>query len=141
MGGYRRVRTVKLTWADDTEFAGFEVRAKRISVGKFLGLMPLLDLDMDAMSAADVESMRELFVEFGRVLVSWNLEDEDSGDPVPCTPDAFLEQDLALVMAVISAYGEHVAGVAAPLDSGSPSGEPSLEASIPMEPLSSSLAS
>ncbi|MEU8362316.1 hypothetical protein AB0C27_40490 [Nonomuraea sp. NPDC048882] len=141
MGGYKRARTVKLTWADDTELAGFEVRAKRISVRKFLALAPLLEADLASFSKEEVDQMEDLFLMFGRELVSWNLEDEDTGEPIPCTPDAFLDADLPLAVEIITAYGQNVAGVSPPLDGGSPSGDQSQEASIPMEPLSPSPAS
>lgn len=137
--GYKRARTVKLTWADG-EFEGLEVRAKRISIGKFLKLLPLLDGDFGDFNAETVKDMEQLVLEFGRYLVSWNLEDED-GQAVPCTPESFMDQDLAFVMEVVQRYGESISGVSAPLPQSSSGGAPSLEASLPMEPLSPSLAS
>lgn len=141
MGGYKRARTVKLTWAADTELAGFEVRARRISVRKFLALAPLLEADLASFSKEEVDQMQDLFLQFGGELVSWNLEDEDTGEPIPCTPDTFLDADLQLAIEIITAYGQNVAGVSPPLPQPAPSGDPSLEASLPMETLSPSLAS
>lgn len=137
--GYKRAKTVRLTWADG-EFEGLEVRARRVSIAKFLELSPLLE-DLGQLGAGDVAEMRGLFLEVGKLLVSWNVEDEDTGEPVPCTPEAFLEQDLGFVTAIITAWAEHIAGVPAPLVEPSPSGGPSLEASLPMEPLLESLPS
>lgn len=137
--GYTRTKTVKLTWADG-EMAGFEVRARRVSIAKFLELGPVLDgINADGMEG--LAGLRDLVLEFGKILVSWNLEDEDTGEPVPCTPQEFLHQDLALVKAIVEAWAEHIAGVAAPLDRPSPGGDQSLEESMPMEVLSPSLAS
>ncbi|MEV0382889.1 hypothetical protein [Nonomuraea sp. NPDC050643] len=136
--GYKRKTTVKLTWADDTELAGFEVRAKRISVRKFLALAPLLEADLASYSKEEVDQMQNLFLKFGRELVSWNLEDDDTGEAIPCTPDTFLDTDLQLAIEIITAYGQNIVGVSPPLDSPSPSGAPSLEASLPMETLSPS---
>jgi hypothetical protein len=137
--GYKRKKTVKLTWGDDQgELAGLEVRARRISVERFLELGPLLEADFGSFTADDVKTMREMFLEFGAILASWNLEDEDTDEPVPCTPESFIAQDLELVNAIVSAWAENVAGVAAPLGGPSPSGEQSLEASMPMEVLSPS---
>lgn len=137
--GYKRAKTVKLTWADG-EMAGFEVRIKRVSIERFLELGPLLDsIDADGMDG--LQGVRDLVLEFGTILASWNLEDEDTGEPVPCTSEEFLRQDLGLVKAVVDAWAQSIAGVAAPLDGRSPSGGQSLEESLPMEVLSPSPAS
>lgn len=139
--GYKRKKTFKLTWADG-EFEGLEVRVRSMSVERFLELGPLLEaLDMDGLGTKEMGELRELFREFSTVLVDWNLEDEDTDEPVPCTAEAFLGQDIRFVNEVISRWAEHIAGVSGPLERPSPSGEPSPEASIPMEPLSPSLAS
>lgn len=139
--GYKRKKTFKLTWADG-EFEGLEVRVRSMSVERFLELGPLLEaLDMDGLGTKEMGELRELFREFSTVLVDWNLEDEDDDSAVPCTTEAFLGQDIRFVNEVISRWAEHIAGVSAPLERPSPSGEPSLEVSLPMEPLSPSLAS
>lgn len=136
--GYRRAKTLKLTWADG-EFAGLEVRVRRTSVEQFLELGPLMEGEIGtSFSPEDVKAMRGLFLEFGRLLHSWNLEDEDTGQPIECTPEEFLRQDLVLVNEIIRRYGEYIAGVSAPLPQPSPGGEPPPEASLPMEPLSPS---
>jgi hypothetical protein len=79
---------------------------------------------------------------FGEHLVSWNLEDED-GTPVPATYEAMMQQDHDLIGALNNAWIETLVGVhkADPLPESSTSGEPSLVESVPMEALSSSLAS
>lgn len=140
--GYKRKKTFKLTWADG-EFEGLEVRVRSMSVERFLELGPLLEAaDMGSFSTEDIEGMRGLFREFSTVLVEWNLEDEDTDEPVPCTFEGFMAQDLRLVGEVISRWAQHIAGVPAPLEQPSPSGEQSpVELSLPMEPLSPSLAS
>ncbi|MBO3751528.1 hypothetical protein J5X84_36110 [Streptosporangiaceae bacterium NEAU-GS5] len=125
--GYKRQKLVKLTWADG-EFQGLEVRVRRVSVGKLLKLLPLMDgLDIDKADEAEA-----LLLEFGSLLAGWNLEDEDTGDPVECTPEAFIEQDLEFMMEIVQQYGANIAGVAAPLEQPSPSGEQFQEASLPM---------
>lgn len=140
MGGYKRSRTVKLRWDDDHELAGLEVRARRVSVQGLLDLAPLLDLDLDNLTPNVLSDMRHLLLAFGKLIVSWNLIDEDD-QPVPCTPEEFLDQDIVLIREIITAWAEHIAGVPVPLDGPSTSGEQSLEASLPMEPLSESLPS
>lgn len=103
--GFVRTQTVKLTWADG-EFAGLEICTRRVSMEKLLELMPLMDADPDS---GDTEALRSMFLEVGGRLVSWNLEDE-SGEPVPCTPETFLAQDVDLVKEVVSVWTAKVAG-------------------------------
>jgi hypothetical protein len=140
MAGYVRARTLKLTWADDTEFAGLEIRARRASLETFFNLAPLIDGGVDTSSPEGRAEFLGLFMEFGAYLVSWNLEDED-GKAIPCTPEEFLAQDPRFVREVLDQWAEAIAGVAAPLDQPSPSGAPFQEVSLPMDALSPSLAS
>ncbi|MEU6785908.1 hypothetical protein ABZ912_42535 [Nonomuraea angiospora] len=138
---YKRKKTFLLKW-DDGEFEGLEVRVRSISVRRFLQLGPLLEASFsDGFSEKDIAEMEALFREFSQTLVSWNLADEDTDEPVPCTFDAFMDQDIAFVKEIISSWAEHIAGVAAPLEQPSPGGEPFPEESLPMETLSPSLAS
>lgn len=76
---------------------------------------------------------------FADSLVSWNLERED-GTPIPCNAAAFFrEVDNDLTLALATEWVERLGGKvddADPLPESSPSGEPSLVASVPMEALS-----
>jgi hypothetical protein len=139
VSGYVRPRTLVLRWADG-EFAGLEIRARRASMETFFNLAPLIDGGIDVSSPDGRKEFLGLFQEFGAYLVSWNLEDED-GKPIECTPEEFLRQDPRFVREVLDQWAEAIAGVAAPLEQPSPSGGPFQEVSLPMEPLSESLAS
>lgn len=86
------------------------------------------------------EDMEEVFGEFAKVLVSWNLEDED-GEPVPTTYEGLMSYDFQFVLAVVLGWMQAVAGVPTPLDRPSRDGGPSLVESLPMEPLSQSRVS
>ncbi|MGI5286647.1 hypothetical protein ACQEVF_25365 [Nonomuraea polychroma] len=135
-----RARTVKLTWADG-ELQGLEIRALRVSIEQFFDLAPLIDGKYDIFDPADREALRELLMKFGKVLQSWNLEDEaedGTSTPVPCTPEEFIRLDPAFVREVIDQWAEALSGVAAPLEQPSPDGEPFPEGSLPMEVLSPS---
>ncbi|MGW6502974.1 hypothetical protein [Nonomuraea angiospora] len=142
--GYTRPRTLLLRWADG-EFAGLEIRARRVSVETFFDLVPLIDGKYDVLDPDDRVQLREMFAKFGELLVSWNVEDEDEDGrrtPVPCTVDEFMRQDPRFVREVLDQWAEAIAGVSAPLDQPSPAGEPSPEElSLPMEVLSPSLVS
>jgi hypothetical protein len=143
VSGYVRPRTIKLTWADG-EFAGLEIRARRVSIETFFDLAPLIEGGIDASHQEGRKELLAKFQDFGRVLVSWNLEDEDehgNTTPIPCTAAEFMQMDPKFVREVLDQWAEAVAGVADPLDAPSPGGEPFQEASLPMETLSPSLVS
>jgi hypothetical protein len=139
VGGFVRPRTIKLTWADG-EFAGLEIRARRSSLETFLRFAPLLDGGIDVSNPKGRQEFMDRALEFGSYLVSWNLEDEDGRD-VACTPEEFVASDPRFFREVLNQWAEAIAGVDSPLEQPSPAGVPYPEASLPMEPLSSSLAS
>lgn len=132
MGYRRKSKTYKLVF--EGEFEGLEVTAKGLSVRKLLDMGELLDVDVAAPDSEDVKQIDELFSRFTDVLVSWNLEDEN-GEPIPTTKESLYEQDLSFVLAIIVNYITSVSGVSVDLGKESTSGEPSLEASMPMEQL------
>jgi hypothetical protein len=108
------------------DFEGLEVKTRSVPLGQYLEVQELLDSDMDR------EQIDKLFGEFSKVIVSWNLED-DNGDPVPTTAAGLYTQELELVQAITSAWRDAMVGVPAPLEPSSSDGEPSLVASIPMD--------
>jgi len=88
--------------------------------------------------AAALEHSKGLVDAFLDHLVEWNIEDA-TGDPIPATREGMARVSTTLGRHVIKTWWEFVSGeISAPLGSGSSSGAPSLEASLPMEPLSPS---
>lgn len=111
----------KLTFGEDTDFEGLEVRAKGCSTGDFLRLASLAEnLDPKNM---DLEEIGELFTLFAGCIVEWNIEDDDDV-PVPTTKDGLLSLDIDLVLAVLTAWMEAVAGVSGPKEKPSNDGLP-----------------
>lgn len=146
--GYVPRRTFKIVFREGHEFDGLEVRMKSVSVGKLLALLPVVDQLDDMLKSSDLEPVESVFRELAALIDWWNVEEEEldlngvpTGKLVPVTPDyaGLVAQDLRMVNAIMRQWAKHVAGVSAPLDGPSPSGNPSLEASIPMETLSPSL--
>jgi hypothetical protein len=133
MAGYKREKKVYTLVFDDAEFEGLEIKTRSISLGKYLEMQTLIDSELNR------ENIDKLFGEFAGILLSWNLEDDDG--PVPITVEGLYSQDLDFVKAIIDAWRDAMVGVHAPLPQSSPGGEPSPEASIPMEALSGNLAS
>jgi len=108
---------------DDPDLAGLEVKARGLSIG---------ELRDDEITPAE---------SFANALVSWNLEDEE-GRPLPMTLGTLENYpDLNFINTLVEAWLNAVIGVDDELGKDSGSGKPFLEGSIPMEPLSPSLAS
>ncbi|MFI1728180.1 hypothetical protein ACH40E_02855 [Streptomyces acidicola] len=126
--GYRPPRKIyKLDFAG-TEYDGLAVSMRGLTVGE--------ELEVDSLRAED-GGERRFFEMLTGLLVDWNVEDEH-GQPVPATFEGVCTQDSAMVMAILNALQAVTSGVPDPLPQSSPSGEPSPEVSIPMEPLSPS---
>ncbi|WP_431897931.1 hypothetical protein [Nonomuraea sp. bgisy101] len=147
--GYRRKKTIKISFGEGHEFEGLTVWLKSVGIGALFELLPHIDLiDMaevaDATTAAQVEEIQKAFRHVSKLFEAWNIEDEEEDGtvtPVPCTYETLLEQDPRLIACVLRGWAEHLSGVPAPLDEPSPSGDPFQEASLPMEVSSPSLAS
>lgn len=140
MGFQAPHKVYKLTF-EDPEYEGLEVRVKSSEFGTFLDIAQLMDLDTDAdVTAKDVEDINALFGYFVDAIIDWNLED-DGGVPVPQTVKGLRTLDLGFVMDMVQAWVRALKGTSPGLSRPSGSGEPSLEASIPMEALLPSRAS
>jgi hypothetical protein len=130
MGFKAKKKLYKLIFADE-DMDGLEVTMTSVPMGD---LMSLQQLDPKR-AAQDPEEFRKLLGIFAGAMLSWNLVD-DNDVAVPITVDAFLEQDIDFIFAIIDAWSSAVGGVSAPLDDGSTSGANALEASMPMDALS-----
>ena len=135
MGYKAKRKTVLLQFEPGHDLYGLEVRLRGMNIGEYLAFT--------GYDGGDGETVAGLIARFGAHLVAWSLEDEDTGEPIPATPEAVLEQDHDLVLSLANAWVEALSGVhkADPLPESSPSGEPSPVESVPMEALSPSLAS
>lgn len=142
--GYRRQRKIhQLTFDEsDGELEGLEVALYSLSVGQLLDMTRLSD-----QAERSTEDTEKFFADFAAALVSWNLEDDVldadgvSVQAIPATLEGVRSCDLGFVMAISKSWMEAVAGVPAPLPAPSSGGQPSLEGSLPMEPLPPSPAS
>lgn len=136
MAGYRPKRKIyDLDFSDhpDPDMHGLRVKLRAVDTGQALGLDAAMEEGGDGGIMATLKIL-------AAQLIEWNVED-DQGQPVPVGLDAVLAQELDFNMTIVNAWREAIAGVSAPLDSDSPDGGLSLEASIPMEVPSESLAS
>ena len=117
-------RTYQLALGE--EFEGLDTTVSSVSIGEYMTLAGFTSETVPVSYAVD---------QFCANLIAWNLEDED-GQPIPVA--AAKDQDKELILALTAAWVTSLHGVAAPLAPSSPDGEPSLEASIPMDDLSPS---
>lgn len=132
MPGYvPKRKTYTLDFAD-TEYDGLEVKLCGLTTGELLDAMEKKE---EASEDSNSGAFRELLDLVADKIVSWNVETED-GRPVAPTLEALHAQDPDFNLAIVNAWTTAINGVPAPLDGDSTSGDPSLEASIPMESLS-----
>lgn len=118
-----------------TDYDGMKVALYGLSTRQ---LIEAQEKTSTASEDAESNEFRELLELMISKFVSWNVGESEDGDPIAPTLDALLDQDPGFNLAIINAWTGAVGGVADPLESGSPSGDLSLEASIPMGALSSS---
>lgn len=131
--GFRPKRRIYDLQFEDPDMEGLEVKIRHVDTGQSLALD-------SAISSGGEDGVRVCLDLLAENMIEWNVED-DNGQPVPVTMDGLLSQELDFNLAIVNAWREAILGVPAPLDSASPDGEPSLEASIPMDVPSESLAS
>lgn len=137
--GFKVQRTVyRLVFEDDLE--GLVVSAYAPPLGFFekaMKMAPLVGKRADQLSPEEAALVMEFFGGFAEYLVEWNLENDDD-TPVSATADGLLSQDMGFVMRIVMAWLNAVGEAGVPLPQPSSSGKPSLEGSLPMEPLSAS---
>lgn len=136
MGYKAKIPTLLIRFAEGEEYHGAEARLTGMSYGEWEEATGQDGGDGDSGGGASVKR-------FADHLVSWNLEDPETGQPLPPTMESIKQVDYRLIGALNNAWINTLVGVHAadPLPESSPSGEPSPVESIPMEALSESLAS
>ena len=132
MGFQNKRKIFKLTFSDP-ESEGLEVRAKSPTMDDYLTLQGMAGVEVG------MQKFSELIGLFAKSLLSWNVEDD--GVPIPATLEGAKTLEPDFLLEIMDAWMDAVNGVDAPLGKPSEDGDPSLVASIPMEPLSESQAS
>lgn len=126
------------------DYPGLEVVTRRETVDGFMeivGLAETLDgVTPEHARPEDLAMIGRLFDRFARVLVSWNLDDQDD-QPVPANRKGLGSQDFQLISEIIEGWITAMSKAPPPLPNASSGGtnpaDP-LEASIPMTSLPSS---
>lgn len=151
--GYKRKaqKNVRVTFADDHEFAGLELVTKPLNVAEFAQIamhMQALSTSLKAEEDPDA-AMRGIEAFLGQLgaaqelfagcLVEWNMEQED-GTPIPADLVGVRSLEDVEFLKLMTEWLEAIGGVPDELGKDSSSGPNSPELSIPMEPLSPSPA-
>lgn len=136
--GYKPKRTLYRLTFEDPDLEGLEVVTRGVSVGglkKFAEMYETVQAlgldggaDDQALKPEHIKLLDEFFGSFAKVLVSWNVEDDD-GQPVPTTTEGLLSQELEFVMQVIESWMTGMVQAPPPLPGGSNSGGTSPEES------------
>lgn len=128
--GFREPSTITLTFEPGDKYHGLEVRMRGMSIADWLQAAGLDGGDGDDTAA----TMKRFYT----ALVSWNLEDPTTGEPVPVADAP--NRDSRMIRRLNNAWIEALTGVhkADPLPEASPSGETSPAPPIPMTPVGES---
>jgi hypothetical protein len=140
--GFNVERTTYRLRFKDPDYEGLEVVASELSTGELWEYMDAekISADITQDSKDRAAARRSMLQMLADALVSWNAE--VGGKPVPTTVDGLLSLGHKFNSRVVDAWTDALVGISAPLPETSSAGTPSaLEASIPMDVPSESLAS
>jgi hypothetical protein len=130
--GYVRERPIHRLVFDDPAMAGLTVRVRAMPFGE---ARHIGDRVRDDQGLILIDKVAKEFFSEG-VFLDWDLE-KPAGTPVPGTVEGLYTNDRDFIEAVLLGWLHSIGEtMPAPLDERSTSGEKSLEASIPTEPLS-----
>lgn len=146
--GYKPQRKLYKLDFSETEDAGLEITARGTTVAGMLELMEMADgiddleqLDLEKLPSSEVAArMRAMFAPFAKILVAWNVIDDDD-EPVPASLDGLLTQEADFIGRVLGAYMTAMTQAPPPLPAGSDSGATSQAELTAAAALSTSLGS
>lgn len=129
--GYKPKRTVYQLTFEDPDLEGLEVTTRRMSLQGFRDFIEMFEEVQSLKGAAPGNKAAMAIVDqfiaaFARVLVSWNVEDDDDR-PVPPTAAAVAALDLDFVVQLTEAWITGMVQAPPPLPGGSSSGGTSAE--------------
>ena len=116
---------------------GLEVLCESLTIGEFMSVAALADkISVSGTAATDASgAVEDLLTTFASHLVSWNVTKD--GQPVTSDLAGVKTQNLDFILEIILAWVGAIASVDIPLPQASNGTGTSVEASMPMEALSS----
>lgn len=143
--GFKRNRSVIVEFDEGHPDHGLVVVMRPMSVGQMSSLVGLQDQLRSAgrVNEDGSEAREKLCALLAANLRSWNLDSDDTGEPVPASLAGVLDQEFPFVLQILNAWLAHFMGVTekSPLDSQSDDGgtlKPPEELTLPQETLSES---
>lgn len=136
-GGFTVPRSVFKLRFDGDQYDGMVVKVRAMSIAEMIEMAEDFDGDLlfngelTPTMASNTDRLFEWFLTFA---TEWNLE-EEGGAPVPLTIVGLNGQELPFALTIITTWLAGCAGVGKDLKEGLTSGQPSPEASLPMEAL------
>jgi hypothetical protein len=130
VASFKRKRKIYKLDFEGTEYDGLVVKVRGLTTGEYLDLVSLSAANTEG--DGETEGMLKLL---STHLVSWNLEDDDTDEPVPTTYEGIRSNDFNMNMAIISAWTTALTTLPEKAEKKSDSGEPVLVESIPSQAL------
>ncbi len=137
---YKRKRTLYQLTFEDPDLEGLEVTTRRVSIEGLKRFAEMFDTaqslgldvpgDDKALKPEHLGLIEQLFAAFARVIVEWNLDDDDD-EPVPATTEGLLSLDLDFGMKLVESWIAGMVVAPPPLPGSSPSGGNSPEEQTP----------
>lgn len=127
---FKRKRKVYKLDFEGTEHDGLVVTVRGLTTGEYLDLVSLSAPGSEG--DRETESMLKLLASH---LVSWNLVDDESDEPVPTTYEGIRSNDFGMNMAIVNAWTLALTALPEKSEKKSSSGEPVLVESIPSQAL------
>jgi len=125
--GYKPKRTLYKLHFENPDLEGLEVVTRSVSMEGLVKLLGLAEgfeaADERQLTAEDMAKVEELLRLFARMLVEWNVEDDDD-QPVPANYEGLASQDFAFVLEIITAAGAGLMQAPPPLPGSSGNGQP-----------------
>lgn len=123
--GYRKTPII-YTLEFDGEHEGLVVRMKSMKIGVMRKIIRLIDSDDDNTGAV----LDHMVEQVAKGLVSWNMEDYETGEPIPATLESVDELDYQVLKMILDKWLDLVTGPSEELGKDSPAG-----GSFPGQPL------
>src|SRR5215472_1165405 len=100
--GFRPQRKIHKLVFDGTDLDGLIVRMKSCSVAEWNETLEMMNFEGTPAEAKKAnETLNEVFA--GRI-IEWNMEDPDTGDPVPTTKEGFESLEQGVAARIIAAW-------------------------------------
>lgn len=125
---FKRKRRIYRLDFEGTEYDGLVVEVRGLTTGEYLDLVSLSVPGTEG--DKETEGMLKLLATH---LISWNLEDDASDQPVPTSYEGIRSNDFNMNMAIISAWTSALVALPEKTEKKSSSGDPVLVESIPSQ--------